>query len=124
MIPTKPNNEESVLFMASANDYSQEIALAKNYLKTKERSLATAYINRHLNELMVKAAQIKQSSANQPKLLPDSFSTFNLFPKNTSAELLKNSHYAASSAEAIHQDWQKIGNDLWQSCAKIKDEHE
>ncbi len=113
MKPTNPindiKNEGKDLSMTSAKGYLKDMASAKDHLKEMES---------------VQVEQLKYTGTDLKKLLISSFSSFNLYPDTSLTSLLNTIHYAASSSEAINKDWQNVGNDLWQSWAAIKDEHE
>lgn len=136
MKPTKQNSDRK----NNSNVSAEELA----YLQKKLRCYMTedrfgSYTLDQAKEFSVaqqaakdslmarKLDQVKQFTPSKPGIktaLVSGFTSLNLNPETSLASLLENIGYSASSADALSKDWKSVGNDLWQSWAAIKDEHE
>lgn len=125
-------NSENNLSSKQHQDIGPEVG--KAYIK----DLLTSRIQQKVNDrlLAMDSSQARQvwvkihpssrlKKLTLPKLsdLEQGFADLNLSPTPSLTSLLKNINYAASSSEALNNDWQKIGTDLWRSWAAIKDEY-
>ncbi|PPD47478.1 MAG: hypothetical protein CTY16_07150 [Methylobacter sp.] len=123
---------EGSSFLQIARNQLKEAASAQESLKAAqserikglEGSSFLQIARHHLKEAASAQESLKAAQSERIKDFEAILGSFNLCPNTSLASLLNTIHYAASSSEAINKDWQNVGNDLWQSWAAIKDEHE